>query len=92
MGASVSVTSEVQSVLDKTSVNETCECKSSAVNQMGDITVRSKGCLTLPLSVSQKASAKCNCPVKAAISQLAQMASQTFSFLKVIRKRRLFHF
>lgn len=77
MGAAVSVTDVVNTTIQKTQVNQHCQCHANSLNQIGDINVNLKNCLNPGFNIQQNAKAKCNCPVHAAISQLAAMVSKS---------------
>ena len=82
MGASTSVSAVVNKEISKTNVDESCTCSAGNVNYIGDININLKGCLNPGFDFDQTAKAKCNCPVKAAIQQLATMAAKSNSKVK----------
>lgn len=76
MGSSQSITTQVNKAVQDTEANETCNCSAVVDNHIGDINLNyGPCCMGTNLTISQNASAKCNCSMSMAITSLAQQAN-----------------
>lgn len=77
MGASQSITKQVNKTVQETEEKEACNCSSVVYNHIGDINL-SYGpcCIGTNLTIDQNAHAKCDCSMSMAIDSLSKQANK----------------